>query len=755
MFVLSLNIVLYICANRDLSSTSIESLPTVGLADIKTLVLQDVWSLRTFPHVLSLASVAEAKLTYPQHCCAFSHPEKQNRSAWEAFQRRVAQECASTVQATSTTPTFLPDAGQVNIVMPTEAPKWLKQSLTYQRRRRAGSSPWTNHSWANNPQGVWHTSTLNPNVTYLQVVHCGLGIVERMKQAQCSPLPDAFNPCEDVMGQTWLRVIVWAVIITALLGNLMVLIVSLGSSYRLTVSKFLMCNLAFADLSLSMYLLLLAAIDLHTQGVYFNFSIAWQYEGGCQVAGFLAVFSTCYSVFTLTVITMERWYAIRHAIHLTKRLRLRQAAGILLSGWVFALLMATLPLVGVSSYSKTSICLPMETTSAVDKVYVFTLLIINAAAFVAICACYFDMYRQVHVDNVVIGSNDANIAKRMALLVFTDFTCLFPIAFFGLTAAFGHPLITVTQSKILLVFFFPLNSCANPFLYALFTKQFHKDLFGMMSRCGVCERRIMKYRTANSHPVSLSHSRSTLHNLITQPTLTQLRHLQPGGAVTTPDAVADTAIDDGHNRVNSLAVDGHTKSPAMDSAARLALTVGNDRSCDSCCEDNEDDSSLPAMQVTPARSVNTCGDNMHLSYDTASERKDSKVTTVTNLSPCGSTEALHQVEGAVCSDVSDDDEVMVKNEKTVSWTRSDSGNSRDGAGDWEGDGEGAGDSAVGGEGDDREAGEGDTAGDSLLSRTETDVYVSHKHCDFAGRMKNGDFNRTTDTSTVERPTHRL
>ena len=201
----------------------------------------------------------------------------------------------------------------------------------------------------------------------------------------------------------------------------------------------------------------------------------------------------------------------------------------------------------------------------------------------------------------------------------------------------------------------------------------------------------------------------------------------------------------------------------MDSAARLALTVGNDRCGDSCCEDNEDDigydSSLPAMQLTPARSVSTCGDNMHLPYDTASERKDSKVTTVTNLSPCGSTEALHQVEGAVCSHVSDDsfddDEVMVKNGKTVSWTRSDSGNSRDGAGDWEGDGEGAGDSAVGGEGDDGEAGEGDTAGDSLLSRTETDVYVSHKHCDFAGRMKNGDFSRTTDTSTVERPTHRL
>ena len=737
-----------------MSVTSIESLPTAGLADIKTLALQEVWSLMTFPHVLSLASVTEAKLTYPQHCCAFSHPEKQDRSAWLAFQRRVALECASTVHTTVTTPTVtkvttptsLSDAVQLfDIVMPTVVPKWLKQSLTDRRsRRRAGASSWANQSGANNPQGVWHTSTLNPNETYTRVIHCGLGIVERMKQAQCSPLPDAFNPCEDVMGLTWLRVVVWAVIITALLGNLMVLIVSLGSSYRLTVSKFLMCNLAFADLTLSMYLLLLAAIDLHTQGVYFNFSIPWQYEGGCQVAGFLAVFSTCYSVFTLTVITMERWYAIRHAIHLTKRLRLRQAAAILLSGWVFALLMATLPLVGVSSYSKTSICLPMETTRAVDKVYVFALLIINAAAFVAICACYFDMYRQVHVDNGVIGSNDANIAKRMALLVFTDFTCLFPIAFFGLTAAFGHPLITVTESKILLVFFFPLNSCANPFLYALFTKQFHKDLFGMMSRCGVCERRIMKYRTANSHPVSMSHSRSTVHNLVTQPT--QLRNLPQGGAVVAaaPDAVEDTPIDGGDGRGDAPCVDGHVKGPSRDShASRLAQSVTSAVDHCVCCpddaeDDNGYDSVVSPMPVKTGRSVSTCGD-MPLPYDTTSERKDSKVTTVTNLSPSCSTEALHQVAVAgsnqVSDDSTDDNEVVVKNGKTVSWTRSE----RRRSGETEGERE-RGKDGVGQE---------DGAGECLLSTANTDTAVSQKHCDFADRIEHGDFNETNETSTVE------
>ncbi|KAG5888465.1 hypothetical protein JTB14_017696 [Gonioctena quinquepunctata] len=73
------------------------------------------------------------------------------------------------------------------------------------------------------------------------------------------------------------------------------------------------------------------------------------------------------------------------------------------------------------------------------------------------------------------NSNDSRIAKRMALLVFTDFLCWSPIAFFALTAAFGLQLISLEQAKVFTVFVLPLNSCCNPFLYAILTKQFKKD----------------------------------------------------------------------------------------------------------------------------------------------------------------------------------------------------------------------------------------------------------------------------------------
>ncbi len=47
------------------------------------------------------------------------------------------------------------------------------------------------------------------------------------------------------------------------------------------------------------------------------------------------------------------------------------------------------------------------------------------------------------------NSNDSRVAKRMALLVFTDFACWAPIAFFSLTAAFGYDLISLNDAKVI------------------------------------------------------------------------------------------------------------------------------------------------------------------------------------------------------------------------------------------------------------------------------------------------------------------
>ncbi|XP_036341753.1 lutropin-choriogonadotropic hormone receptor-like, partial [Rhagoletis pomonella] len=95
---------------------------------------------------------------------------------------------------------------------------------------------------------------------------------------ECYPMPNALNPCEDVMGYQWLRISVWIVVALAVVGNVAVLVVILSiRSESPSVPRFLMGHLAFADLCLGLYLLLIAAIDAHSMGAYFNYAYDWQY----------------------------------------------------------------------------------------------------------------------------------------------------------------------------------------------------------------------------------------------------------------------------------------------------------------------------------------------------------------------------------------------------------------------------------------------------------------------------------------------
>ncbi|XP_021122890.4 follicle-stimulating hormone receptor isoform X5 [Anas platyrhynchos] len=334
------------------------------------------------------------------------------------------------------------------------------------------------------------------------------GLCNEVVNVACSPKPDAFNPCEDIMGYNILRVLIWFISILAITGNIVVLIILISSQYKLTVPRFLMCNLAFADLCIGIYLLFIASVDIQTKSQYYNYAIDWQTGAGCNAAGFFTVFASELSVYTLTVITLERWHTITYAMQLDRKVRFRHAVIIMIFGWMFAFTVALLPIFGVSSYMKVSICLPMDIETPFSQAYVIFLLVLNVLAFVIICACYICIYFTVRNPNVISSNSDTKIAKRMAILIFTDFLCMAPISFFAISASLKVPLITVSKSKILLVLFYPINSCANPFLYAIFTKTFRRDFFILLSKFGCCEMQAQIYRTDTSSSAHNFHTRN-------------------------------------------------------------------------------------------------------------------------------------------------------------------------------------------------------------------------------------------------------
>lgn len=145
-----------------------------------------------------------------------------------------------------------------------------------------------------------------------------------------------------------------------------------------------------------------------------------------------------------------------------------------------------------------SICLPMDVDSLVSQVYIVSLLLLNILAFFCVCSCYLSIYLTFRKPSSVPARADTHVAQRMAVLIFTDFLCMAPISFFATSAALKLPLITVSESKFLLVLFYPINSCANPFLYAFCTRTFRRDFFLLASRFGLFKTRAQIYRTESS-----------------------------------------------------------------------------------------------------------------------------------------------------------------------------------------------------------------------------------------------------------------
>ncbi|KAL7389124.1 hypothetical protein ABVT39_026812 [Epinephelus coioides] len=483
----------------DVSQTGITSLPTTGMDSLRELKARDAWALKKLPPIKTFKHLTIANLTYPSHCCGFKNLKKK-RVFWEYIICNLT--FSDQHHKRSVGPLGMPSlqGDSVMETIPDQEPNDGSHRESHQDWRRGdfhGSLHYHAYFWGQPDEDVGFGETLkNPQEDTSQDFESRYDYVvcEEGEEVACAPVPDEFNPCEDIMGFGFLRVSVWFVSLLAVLGNVVVLLVLLTSHYKLSVSRFLMCHLAFADLCMGIYLLLIASVDLHTRAEYFNHAIDWQTGPGCGLAGFFTVFASELSVYTLTVITLERWYAITFAMRLDRKLRLHHAAAVMLGGWIFCLLLALLPLVGVSSYQKVSICLPMDTTSTVAQVYILSVLVLNILAFLVICACYFKIYCAVHNPHYRSGSKDTNIAKRMAVLIFTDFLCMAPISFYAMSAVLDQPLITVSNSKILLVLFYPLNSCANPFLYAIFTKAFRGDIFILLSKVGLCQQRAQLFR---------------------------------------------------------------------------------------------------------------------------------------------------------------------------------------------------------------------------------------------------------------------
>nr|KAG5703000.1 hypothetical protein BaRGS_014823 [Batillaria attramentaria] len=213
--------------------------------------------------------------------------------------------------------------------------------------------------------------------------------------------------------------------------------------------RVLVANLCGSDFLMGVYLMIVGSADIDSSEV---------------------------SAFIICIITLDRLLVLRFPLKRHLHLTWRSALVACSAAWLTGIVLAVVPLLPVTGwefYSQTGICLPLPITRLQfpGKQYAFgVFVVLNFVLFLLIGSGQILIYRAVRntlmADKTQRRQQDMTIARRLFLIVFSDFCCWFPVGLMGLLANQGTPIpgeITVLAA----IFVQPINSAINPFMYTL------------------------------------------------------------------------------------------------------------------------------------------------------------------------------------------------------------------------------------------------------------------------------------------------
>ncbi|KAH6929363.1 hypothetical protein HPB50_026845 [Hyalomma asiaticum] len=333
----------------------------------------------------------------------------------------------------------------------------------------------------------------------------------------CEPRGDGISSLAHLLDNVVLRVAAWIVAIIACGGNLLVLVGRVMFREHNQVHSFYIKNLALADLLMGVYLLIIAGHDVKYRGEYIRHDYRWRHSWRCSVSGMLSTVSSEASVFTLTVITVDRFISILYPLSIKKR-TLRSAFCCMLCVWLTTVIMAAVPMLwpdyyGHDFYGSNGVCLPLHIHDPGTKGWEYSAFVfctVNTIAFSFIAYAYLSMFVTIKHSKVGLRStqqlHDRAIAKRFAFIVGTDFMCWMPIVIIKIIAIAGIP-IDETLYAWVAVFLLPVNTALNPVLYTLTTRLFKQQMHCFLAKLRECRQASAERHSAQSWS-SLPYDRS-------------------------------------------------------------------------------------------------------------------------------------------------------------------------------------------------------------------------------------------------------
>ena len=135
-----------------------------------------------------------------------------------------------------------------------------------------------------------------------------------MQNSSCVPKSSrpVYLTCKRMLDEFLLRISMWFLGISAVVSNLLVFCFRCVEKEGGKVQKFLISNLSLSDLLMGVSMVLLAGADAYF-GVFFpSYARSWRSSYMCKLAGILSILSSEASVFFITLISFDRFLAVKY-----------------------------------------------------------------------------------------------------------------------------------------------------------------------------------------------------------------------------------------------------------------------------------------------------------------------------------------------------------------------------------------------------------------------------------------------------------
>ncbi|KAJ8034680.1 hypothetical protein HOLleu_21616 [Holothuria leucospilota] len=334
------------------------------------------------------------------------------------------------------------------------------------------------------------------------------------KNTSCTAPFSPFNTCKAMFPNNTLRVVLWVVCISSVVANFAVFISRLKHEipvmrklFTSTVStnqNTFLLNLAVADFAMGLYLLAIGLADIIFGNEFFLFALGWRKGIPCKIFGFIVFLSNVVSLLILTLVSIERFFAIvfpfgniRLGPNLTVKICLMiwvvggimALTSIILSEYVqqafgFSDICLGLPFVPVPELLGDDVLVESGQYGYIDNInvnnnfkglqWVYSQLIyiyFSSACVLVITLCYVCIF----VSTIVVKNqsgrghvdkSEIKLALRLSIIIGTDMICWLPVIITGILSAVGTD-ISVDMYVWLTVLVMPVNSALNPFIYTV------------------------------------------------------------------------------------------------------------------------------------------------------------------------------------------------------------------------------------------------------------------------------------------------